>query len=204
MTVVLIVSRTQMSKGICVGAIDESTGELVRLHSDTGANLPADAPYQIGDRWNVIIQTSWHVRPVPHIEDKDTTFLSFINNIGIRGVRNYINTHYHDFGERFVSGDINRTFEGCLHFEGTKNYINHNHIPNFSTQFWITDRDLIHRISFDKHYYMYGNKRIKFVGFQNCIDRIPAGTIIRLSLANWWNGDGSGEDRCYLQLSGWY
>jgi hypothetical protein len=21
---------------------------------------------------------------------------------------------------------------------------------------------------------------------------------------NWWDGDGSGEDRCYLQLSGWY
>lgn len=49
---------------------------------------------------------------------------------------------------------------------------------------------------------MYGNIRLKFVGFQEHVSRIQAGTIIRLSLANWW--DGQGEDRCYLQLSGWY
>lgn len=48
------------------------------------------------------------------------------------------------------------------------------------------------------------NTKLKFVGFQTIIPYIPKGTIIRLSLANWWNGDGSGEDRCYLQLSGWY
>ena len=202
MSVVLIVSRTQMANGVCVGAIDENSGELVRLHNDRGANLPADAPYQIGDRWNVNIQTSWHVRPRPHIEDKDTTFLSLINNVGINGIKQYINTHH--LGNRLVSGDISNAFEGCLHFEGTKNYISRDRIPGFSTQFWITDRDLIHCVSFGRHYYICGNHRIKFVGFQECVERIPAGTIIRLSLANWWDGDGSGEDRCYLQLSGWY
>ncbi len=202
MSVVLIVSRTQMANGICVGAIEENTRELVRLHSDKGANLPADAPYQIGDRWNVSLQTSWRVRPRPHVEDKDTTFISFINNVGINGIKQYINTH--NLGNRLIYGDVNGTFEGCLRFEGTKNYINRDRIPAFSTQFWITDRDLIHRVAFNKHYYMYGIHRIKFVGFQDCVNIIPAGTIIRLSLANWWNGDGSGEERCYLQLSGWY
>lgn len=202
MSVVLIVSRTQMKNGVCVGAIVENTGELVRLHNDRGANLPTDAPYQIGERWNVNLQTSWRVRPRPHIEDKDTTFINRIDNVGIIGVKQYINNH--NLGNRLIQGDINNAFEGCLHFEGTKNYINSDRIPGFSTQFWITDRELIHHVSFDKHYYMYGNYRIKYVGFQDCVDRIPAGTIIRLSLANWWDGDGSGENRCYLQLSGWY
>ena len=101
MSVVLIVSRTQMASGVCIGAIDENSGELVRLHNNRGANLPADAPYQIGDRWNVNIQTSWHVRPRPHIEDKDTTFLSLINNVGINGIKQYINTHH--LGNRLVS-----------------------------------------------------------------------------------------------------
>lgn len=202
MSVVLVVSRTQMAKGVCVGAIDEKSGELVRLHNDRGANLPADVPYQIGDRWNVNMQTSWRVRPCPHIEDKDTTFISYIDNVGINGIIDYI--YSHNLGNRLVGGNISNAFEGCLHFEGTRNYINRDRVPGFSTQFWITDRDLIHRVCNDKHYYMYDTNRIKFVGFQNCVERIPAGTIIRLSLANWWDGDGSGEDRCYLQLSGWY
>lgn len=202
MSVVLVVSRTQMANGVCVGAIVEDTGELVRLHSETGANLSEDAPFQIGDRWNVNLRTSWRVRPVPHVEDKDTIFISLVDNVGINGILEYIRTH--NLGSRLVIGDIGSTFEGCLHFEGTKNYINRDRIPGFSTQFWIADQDLVHRVIFGRHYYMYGNIRLKFVGFQECIDRIPAGSLIRLSLANWWNGDGCGEDRCYLQLSGWY
>lgn len=202
MSVVLVVSRTQMANGICVGAIVENTGEFVRLHSEKGANLPIDAPYQIGDRWYVNLQTSWRVRPCPHVEDKDTIFLTMINNVGVDGVKQYINSH--NLGTRLVRGNLCGAFEGCLKFEGTKNFINRNRVPNFSTQFWIADKDLVHCVSFGKHYYLYGNIRIKFVGFQDCVDRIPVGTIVRLSLANWWNGDGSGEDRCYLQLSGWY
>ena len=191
-----------MSNGVCVGAIVESTGELIRLHTDKGANLPADAPYQIGDRWEVNFKTSWRVRPIPHIEDKDTIFLSKLDNVGVNGIIQYINTH--NLGNKLVRDNLNNAFEGCLHLEGNNNYINRDKIPHFSTQFWVADRDLTHLVYFDKHYYMYGNIRIRFVGLQECVDRIPAGTIIRISLANWWNREGAEEDRCYLQLSGWY
>lgn len=34
MATVLIVSRTQMANGICVGGINEDTGELIRLHNE--------------------------------------------------------------------------------------------------------------------------------------------------------------------------
>ena len=198
---VLIVSRTQMSNGVCVGGIDENTGDLIRLHNDRGGNLPSDAPYQIGDRWQMNVQPAWNARPFPHIEDRQTTPIKKIENIGVDGVIQFIRTH--NMGARLATGDIRNTFQGKLILEGTKNYISRNAIPQFSTQFWISDRDLVHRIQYGKHFYFYNNIRLKYVGFQECLDIIPRGTIIRLSLANWWD-DGSGEDRCYLQLSGWY
>lgn len=202
MPIVLIVSRTQMQNGVCVGGIVESTCELIRLHNERGGNLSSDAPYEIGDRWEMFVEKAWNVRAIPHIEDKQTTPIRKIENIGIAGVIDFIESH--DLGCRLTIGCLSEAFEGCLRLNGTKNYINREDIPSFSTQFWIADRELVHRIQFEKHYYYYGNVRLKFVGYQEHVDVIPAGTIIRLSLANWWSGDGSGEDRCYLQLSGWY
>lgn len=202
MAIILIVSRTQMSNGVCVGGIDESSCELVRLHNDRGGNLSNDAPYQIGDRWEMRIETAWNVRTKPHIEDKQTFPIRKINNIGIPGIIDFINSHY--WGNRLTRGELKNTFEGCLIFLGSKNFVSREKIPSFSTQFWIADENLKHITQFDKHYYIYKKIKIKFVGLQEYVDVIPRGTIIRLSLANWWDGDGSGEERCYLQLSGWY
>jgi hypothetical protein len=204
MTTVLIVSKTQMHNGICIGGIDEATGEFIRILDEHGTNLRSEAPYEIGDRWLMKVVTSWKVRSAPHTEDKQTSPISKINNIGNQGIINFIRTHSDMFGNRLTHGSIRQTFNGCLKFIGTKNFINRENIPDFSTQLWIADKDLLHWEAFHKCYYLYENIRIKFVGYQTPIDRIPAGTILRLSLANWWNGDGSGEDRCYLQLSGWY
>lgn len=44
MTTVLIVSKTKMANGVCVGGINEYTGELIRLHNERGGNLKEDAP----------------------------------------------------------------------------------------------------------------------------------------------------------------
>lgn len=204
MTTVLIVSRTQMANGVCVGAINESNNELIRIHNEIGGNLTTQAPYQIGDRWEMVVEKAWNVRSIPHIEDKQTIPYQRIENIGIEGVKRYIQNN--NFGERLTRGSLASTFEGKLNLTWSNNYITKNSIPGFSTQFWIPDKDLIHTMGSyngkESHYYVYDNYRIKFVGFQTVVAIIPAGTIIRLSLANWWNGKG--EDRCYLQLSGWY
>lgn len=92
---------------------------------------------------------------------------------------------------------------GVLNVEDEKIYVNHNNTPQYSTEFWIPDRDLTLSNIWDKNYYFYDKIRVKYVGVEPPIDRIPAGTIIRLSLASWWD-DGSGEEKCYLQLSGCY
>lgn len=191
-----------MQNGVCVGGINEDTCELIRLHNERGGNLSSDAPYEIGDRWEIQVKNAWNSRPIPHVEDKQTIPIRKINNAGTQGIIHFINNHL--FGNRIIKGNINQAFEGYLNFCGTRNFVNRKRIPSFSTQFWIADKDLIHNEQWGKHYYYYNNIRIKFVGYQPPINRIPAGTIIRLSLANWWEGDGSGEDRCYLQLSGWY
>lgn len=202
MATILIVSKTQMRSGVCVGGIDESTCELVRIHNERGGNLSFDAPYEIGDRWEMNVETAWNVRPVPHIEDKQSSPIRKINNVGVAGIITFIKSH--NFGPRLTNGPITNIFEGCVNFQGLKNFVNRQRIPSFSTQFWIADQDLIHFTQFGNHYYKYGGVRLKFVGYQEHVARIPAGTIIRLSLAGWWNGDGSGEERCFLQLSGWY
>lgn len=193
-----------MKNGVCVGGINENTYELVRLHNERGGNLGIDAPYQVGDRWMVDMETAWNVRPCPHVEDKQTSPIEKIENVGARGVARFVREHEYKLGKRLTRGVLSRAFEGCLHFDGNKKYIGEDMVPGFSTQFWIADKDLVHEFSFNKDYYRYGPERLTYVGCQDCVGRIPAGTIIRLSLANWWDGDGSGEPRCYLQLSGWY
>lgn len=202
MATVLIVSKTQMAYGVCVGGINEDTNELIRIHNEKGGNLPSNSPYEIGDRWEMNVEKAWNARTEPHVEDMQTFPIRKINNVGHVEIVDYISAH--SFGKRLTQGRLQDTFEGCLHLTGTRNFINEDNIPTFSTQFWIADQDLIHHESFGKHYYMYNDIRIKFVGYQTLIDQIPCGSIIRLSLANWWNGDGSNENRCYLQLSGWY
>ena len=42
MATVLIVSKTQMKNGVCVGGINENTNELIRIHNERGGNLPAE------------------------------------------------------------------------------------------------------------------------------------------------------------------
>ena len=50
------------------------------------------------------------------------------------------------------------------------------------------------------------NKYIPYVGLGDTPDIIPEDTLIRLSLglSHWWSKDGETEERCYLQVSGFY
>ncbi len=59
--------------------------------------------------------------------------------------------------------------------------------------------------SYYHHVAGYEDRRLKYVGAERAIPVIPAGTLIRVSLARWWAPEGSEmEERCYVQLSGWY
>lgn len=105
------------------------------------------------------------------------------------------------------SGGIDNLFDGKLQWtSGGSGYISANGgIPENSVGFWMPNRDLRRNDYNHKVRYSYPieGKNISFVGLQNPIDTIPAGTLVRVSLARWWSPDES-EERCYLQLSGWY
>ena len=51
-----------------------------------------------------------------------------------------------------------------------------------------------------------GGCTLTFVGFQEPLEIIPAGTLVRVSLAHWWQPEDTPdvEERCYAQLSGWF
>ncbi|MFN2223878.1 MAG: DNA helicase RecQ, partial [Candidatus Promineifilaceae bacterium] len=51
-----------------------------------------------------------------------------------------------------------------------------------------------------------GGRTLTFVGFQEPLETIPAGTVLHVSLAHWRRPKEmpEGELRCYVQLSGWF
>ena len=116
MATVLIVSRTQMRNGICVGGVVEGTCELIRCHGERGENLSFDAPYEIGDRWEMSVQTAWNVRPAPHTEDKQTIAFRKINNVGESGIVRFIRQNESQIN--IARGSIKNAFNGALNFIG--------------------------------------------------------------------------------------
>ena len=81
--------------------------------------------------------------------------------------------------------------------------------PN-STTFWRPDQPLIRDTAGKRVRYRYstesGGCTFTFVGFQEPLQVIPAGTLLRVSLAHWWHPEDTpdAEECCYAQLSGWF
>ncbi|MFC2490746.1 MAG: hypothetical protein ACFNVK_11815 [Prevotella sp.] len=210
MDTVLIVSRTKMKEGVCVGAIIETTGESIRLHDERGANLAKDAEYQIGQEWEMDVQKPWNSRPEPHLEDRQIRSPKYVNTVDMAMLVSSIKKSKCNI----IHGGVQKLFDGalvsgCGSSKQQPMYINEKNVPNHSVAFWIADKDLVMKVSTfngqKKVYYVYDNTfKISYVGFQSALTIIPQGTMIRMSLASWWKPDDASEKRCYLQLSGWY
>lgn len=197
---VLIVSRTRMKKGVCCGGINLDNGEFIRIHNERGGNLSEEAPFQIGQIYNLQYQTAWNKRPCPHTEDKQIQpsyqLIKVLSESEIiHTIDNLVNVPY---------GDINVIFDGMLHHSKYAAYISSDAIPNYSVCFWRPNSPLYKSEFMGKIRYAFNNDYISYVGFQNVVKTIPEGTLLRMSLANWWAPDDITEKRCYLQLSGWF
>lgn len=119
--------------------------------------------------------------------------------------------------KRFLLGRVtpwrgapNETFENLVR----PTYAGHGYINNImgapcmSTGYWLPDKPL-QRVVDKKVYYSYprgqGVRLLPYVGYAAEVEIISANTLVRLSLARWWTPQsGNVEERCYLQLSGWY
>lgn len=201
---VIIVAKTHMANAICVGEI-LANGRFVRILDSDGHNQPQDTHLEVGDVYDISFKERDYKTP-PHVEDILVTSMTF--KFSFSTISKMIDYLKGQLKIKIWKGSTEVLFDGKLQWtEGGSGYISESGgIPETSVGFWIPDKDLIRKDYKDKVRYSYTPIRwrnISFVGFQSPIDKIPAGTLVRVSLARWWSPD-DGEERCYLQISGWY
>jgi hypothetical protein len=201
---ILIVGKTRMTTGVCVGGLALETNRSVRLLPETGINHNTDTPFKVGQIWDMEIVDSEHLQP-PHVEDVR------IKKCKLIGQQDHLMRF---LGDRIKPwcGRPNVLFDGRVRFtQSDSGFIARSSgVPKQSTGFWISDRKLERNEIYSKLKYSYispnCNLNIPFVGFDTPIQLLKAGTLLRVSLARWWKPEENSEveERCYLQLSGWY
>ena len=203
---VIIVAKTQMSNATCVGAIAQN-GTYLRLLDESAHNQPKNTNFEVRQVWDIEFKQPYNITP-PHVEDV------LVVSKRLKGtLRDEITMLQivEQYGFTIWRGTPNTLFDG--HLQWTENgscYISEKgEIPKHSVGFWIPDINLTKVIFYNKARYSYHNlhicsRNIPYVGFEYPIDTIPFGTLIRVSLARWWDKNGETEKRCWLQLSGWY
>jgi hypothetical protein len=207
---ILIVSKTRMNNNrVCVGGIDLDKSISVRLlDRNRNHEFEKDCLYKIREIYD--IEYTHEPRQLPHSEDIRVLQKKKIDELNqawsILDILRKQNI-------QIYSGNIRVTFEGKLNLtEGGALYISEENVPQYSTCFWICDREIRRHDFNEKIRYNYNDNtrqwgyNIPFVGLEeNPAQIISRGTLIRLSLATWWKPENSEvEERCYLQLSGWY
>lgn len=212
---VIIVSKTHMTNAACVGGISGS-GKFVRLLNENGYNQDVDTKLKIGDVWTIEYNDRPNKIP-PHIEDILVTKMTFKFSFDSeKKMVEYLKTK---LKIKIWSGSPDVLFDGKLNWtDSGSGFINkENGISENSVGFWISNQPLRRKIlsgqredgsNWESTRYNYPNingwRNLPYVGFEDAIEIIPAGTLIRVSLARWWDTNGKTEERCSLQLSGWY
>lgn len=208
---VLIVSKTRMSNAVCVGGILEN-GRWVRLLDQRGYNQPMHTSLNVGDVCDISFFEPLTFDP-PHVED---VLVSSVSRKSSFPNLSSLSAHLrNNLKVKVWQGDPDLLFDGKLLWteQGSGYVARDNGLPSNSVGFWLTERRLT-KSAFDRKV-RYSHpppsswsdrwRRFAYVGFQEAVDAIPARTLVRVSLARWWSpADGDTEERCYLQLSGWY
>jgi len=199
---VLIVAKTRRGSGACVGGITHE-GRSVRLVSSDPHDAHAGLEYAVGEVWEIEDQPVLALTP-PHVEEV----------IVLSAKRLPQRPDLETMIERFmppVTGGPEKLLDGLLQTlpSGALYIAERTGIPSRSTQFWRPDRALKRDTEGKRIHYAYptdrGPQRLAFVGFQDPVEVIPAGTLLRVSLAHWWHPRDHPEEelRCHGQLSGW-
>ena len=201
---VLIVAKTHMSNAACVGGVLEN-GRYVRILDANGNNQSSYTKLNVGDLYHITFRERVE-KKLPHIEDILVLNMTFKFSLSINEmVKSLLDRQ----NIKIWNGSTDNLFDGKLQWTHSgSGYISEsNGIPNNSVGFWIPDSDLIRRDYNEKIRYSYTPikwRSIPFVGFHSPVDKILAGSLLRVSLARWWSPNEEEEKKCYLQLSGWY
>ncbi len=201
---VLIVAKTHMNNLACIGGLRLDTNQNVRLLQADASYQPGDVNYEVGQEWELDIEQFRAARP-PHVESVlvfDRCLIRQENNL--YGFLLDRVDHWRGAPTVLFDGYVRATSSGSGYIARDSG------LPQCSTGFWIPDRPL-QRVQADgKTRYKYPQasdvRFLPYVGYAPPVDTIPAGTLVRVSLARWWrpNNDADIQERCYLQLSGWF
>lgn len=202
---VLIVAKTRLSKAVCVGALATS-GRFLRLLDEHGGNSPFYTDYEIRQIWEIKCRRANKLRP-PHAEDVNVLHREYQETLpSSRSILEVLEK----CGVKIWRGSPDVLFDGCLLWsEKGSGYLNEMcNLPQNSVGFWIPDKPLAKYNVYEKVRYQYPEKSSKrnlpYVGFADPVECIPPGSLLRVSLARWWDKNGETEERCSLQLPGWY
>ena len=206
---VLIVAKTRMGSGACIGAITE-TGKSVRLVPlNADPHDGANREYEIGEIWEITAEPVPETSLIPpHIEDIVVHRKSRVHTTKNTG--DLVSTVELLMPPKV--GDPRELYEGLLKTtsSGSLYVPPGGDVPSYSTTFWRTDKLLKLETDKKKLRYRYptdnGGCTLTFVGLQKTLETIPAGTLLRVSLAHWWRPKNTPhvELRCYVQISGWF
>lgn len=200
---VLIVARTRMRSGLCIGGMVDQKGEPVRLIPIGRSSHLANSPFLVGEIWEMNLRARPRVEP-PHVEDCEEWNARRVGRV--TDLATYIRNRIEP-----VRGAPDALFDGVIRFRiGGTGYIDITRpLPANSVQFWELPR-VLRFDPFDgkPRYCLAGRPRFRapYVGVQPSIEAISRGTLVRLSLARPWRSAPSAAEhvRCSVQLSGWY
>jgi len=202
---VLIVARTKMKNGVCIGALTK-WGENLRLMTRYGENQTTDCLFQIGEVWKIDYKPRIGIKP-PHTEDVVVLQQTKIKDVEMGQLPKVIQKR-----ATVWSGEREVLFDGCLEWENQKGYLvgGNKMLCSGSVGFWKSPVDFVlGNLAFEgrvQRYYLIQDVaepfEIRYVGVKVPPDIIPANSLVRLSLARWWHKYD--PPRCYLQMSGWY
>jgi ATP-dependent DNA helicase RecQ len=201
---ILIVAKTRQGSGACIGGITFE-GQSVRLiAADAAINDRVGLEYQVGEVWEVDAVPAEHVVP-PHVENIIVCAKYRLGTASGCDVAIEQRMPPKIGGpELLYDGMTQVAPSGALYIAERTG------IPPYSTTFWKPDQPLTRMEDGKRIRYRYptpeGGRTLVFVGFQEPLELIPAGTLLRVSLAHWWRrpDDAETELRCYVQLSGWF
>ena len=202
---VLIVAKTRMGGGACIGAITED-GKSVRLMPyNADSHDGANRVYEVGDVWEISAEPASQLAP-PHTED-----IVVYEKGRLREAKDLIGSI-----ERFmppIRGCPFGLYEGLLQAtdDGTLYVTEKSGIPLYSTTFWRPDLSLERDTEGRRIHYRYptenGGCTFTYVGFEDRpLEVIPKDTLLRISLARPWRPKDRPNDelRCHAQISGWF
>ena len=204
---VLIVAKTRMGRGACIGAITEK-GESVRLVPfNADPHDGANREYEVGEIWEISAEPEISLIP-PHNENivvyKKSRLHTTKDTKGLVSAIELLMPPKTGDPRELYEGLLKTTSSGSLYVAAA------GYVPPYSTTFWRPDQPLTRDIEGKRIRYRYptenGSCTLTFVGFQEPIETIPAGMLLRISLAHRWSpkDQSDAEERHYAQISGWF